>query len=195
MISPARLANVRWCMTDVVDRGVPGDVIETGVWRGGTTIMMRAVLRALGDTERTVWVADSFQGLPKPDAKRWPADEGLDFSGYSQLAVSSAEVRGNFERYGLLDDQVRFLEGWFEDTLPTAPIAQLAVLRLDGDLYGSTIVALESLYPKVSPGGYVIVDDYGEVRACRQAVEDYRASNGITQEIRTIDATGVFWQV
>jgi O-methyltransferase len=194
MISPERLANVRWCVTDVITRGVPGDVIETGVWRGGATIMMRAVLRAHGVTDRFVWVADSFRGLPKPDATRWPADGGLDLSGYSQLAVSAAEVRANFERYGLLDEQVRLLEGWFEDTLPTAPIAQLAVLRLDGDLYGSTIVALEALYPKLSKGGYVIVDDYGEVPACRRAVEDYRGTNGITAEIQTIDSTGVFWQ-
>jgi len=89
---------------------------------------------------------------------------------------------------------VRFLKGWFRDTLPAAPIERLAVLRLDGDMYQSTMDTLVNLYPKVSQGGYVIVDDYGAIPACRQAVNDYRAANGITEEIRDIDWTGIFWQ-
>ena len=84
-------------------------------------------------------------------------------------------VKENFQRYGLLDEQVRFVKGWFRDTLPHVPIERLAVLRLDGDLYESTIQALDGLYHKLSPGGFVIVDDYGNVPACRQAVNDFRA--------------------
>ena len=96
-------------------------------------------------------------------------------------------MQDNFRRYGLLDEQVRFLQGWFRDTLPVAPIERLAVLRLDGDLYESTIQALESLYDKLSAGGYVIVDDYGNVAACRQAVHDFRAQRGINDPIQPID--------
>ena len=110
------------------------------------------------------------------------------------LAVSVDEVKANFERYGLLDDQVRFLKGWFKDTLPATPIKQLAVARLDGDMYESTMDALGALYPKLSPGGYLIVDDYGAVPACRQAVEDYRTKMGIKEPVQDIDGLGAYWQ-
>ena len=132
--------------------GVPGDLIETGVWRGGATILMRAILKARGVTDRVVWVADSFAGLPAPNAARYPLDAGINLHRFPQLAVTLERVQDNFRRYGLLDDQVRFLKGWFRDTLPAAPIERLAVLRLDGDLYESTIQALESLYDKLSAG-------------------------------------------
>jgi O-methyltransferase len=112
---------------------------------------------------------------------------------FTPLAISADEVRGNFERYGLLDEQVCFLEGFFQDTLADAPIDQLAVLRLDGDMYESTIVALEALYPKLSPGGYLIVDDYA-LPGCRQAVDDYRRDNGISEPLQEVDWTGRFWQ-
>lgn len=99
-----------------------------------------------------------------------------------------------FERYGLLDDRVRFLEGWFRDTLPTAPVDKLSVLRLDGDLYESTMDGLVNLYPKVSPGGFVIVDDYGNIQACKAAVHDYRARHGGTEPIVDVDGSGVWWR-
>lgn len=194
MIGSLRLDNLQHCITDVIRSAVPGDLIETGVWRGGATIFMRGVLKAYGVTDRVVWVADSFQGLPKPDPGRFEQDAGDPFWGYDALAVSLDQVKANFERYGLLDEQVRFLPGWFRDTLPTAPIDQLAVLRLDGDMYESTMVALEALYPKLSPGGYAIVDDYKAVDACRAAVDEYRAARGVTEPIREIDWGGVYWQ-
>lgn len=193
MIGISRLDNLQQCVVEVVRDAVPGDLIETGVWRGGATILMRAVLRAYGDTTRTVWVADSFRGLPKPSG-RYEADLGDEHWKQEPLAVSADEVRANFRRYGLLDEQVRFLEGFFQDTLPTAPIEQLAVARLDGDMYESTIVALEALYPKLSPGGYLIVDDYGAVPGCRQAVDDYRRDHGIEEPLLEIDWTGVYWR-
>jgi len=194
MVGRQRLADVRFCVGSVLDDGVPGDFIETGVWRGGVTILMRGMLEAWGDTDRRVWVADSFQGLPAPDADAFPQDVGHDMSDVPTLAVSADQVRANFQRYGLLDAQVQFLEGWFRDTLPRAPIDQLAVLRLDGDMYESTMDALESLYPKLSVGGYVIVDDYGAWEPCRQACTDYRDRHGITDEIVSIDWTGVHWR-
>lgn len=194
MIGLRRLDNIEECVTDVLEQRVEGDLIETGVWRGGATIFMRAVLKAYGDTTRIVWAADSFEGLPKPDAEAYPADEGDRHWKKEELAVSLDEVKANFNRYGLLDEQVEFLVGWFRDTLPAAPIERLAVLRLDGDMYESTIVALRSLYPKVSTGGYVIVDDYGAVAGCRKAVDDFRAEHAIVDELREIDWSGVFWQ-
>jgi len=193
MIGLKRLDNLQFCLEDVIANGVPGDVIETGVWRGGATIFMRAVLKAYKITDRRVWVADSFEGLPRPDSETYPADEGDVHHIYDELRVSLDTVRENFDAYALLDEQVCFLKGWFRDTLPHAPIDRLAVLRLDGDMYESTIVALQSLYPKVSVGGYVIVDDYC-IKSCAKAVDDFRAANAITGAIRPIDGSGVFWR-
>jgi hypothetical protein len=194
MVGRLRLDNVQECTERAIADGVPGDFIEAGVWRGGVAILMRAVLRAHGDTSRTVWVADSFKGLPRPRPALFPADRGLNLHRVRYLAVSRAQVEEHFARYGLLDRQVRFLEGWFRETLPSAPIERLAVLRIDADLYESTRDALVHLYPKLSIGGYVIVDDYGHMPSCRQAVTDYRREHGMTEEIVAIDHSGVFWQ-
>lgn len=194
MVGRRRLADVRSCVDTVLADEVPGDFVETGVWRGGVTILMRGMLEAWGDHDRRVWVADSFRGLPAPDGEAYPQDVGHDLSGVAALAVSADQVRANFARYGLLDDRVCLLEGWFRDTLPAAPIDELAILRLDGDLYESTMDALVALYPKLSTGGYVIVDDYGAWEPCRQACDDFRARHGITDEIVTVDWTGVHWR-
>lgn len=194
MIGQARLTNVQDCVEDVLRRGTPGDLIEAGVWRGGVPIFMRAILRAHGVRDRVVWAADSFRGLPVPDVDAYPEDRGYDLSVWESLAVPLAEVRANFERFGLLDEQVRFLEGWFKDTLPDAPIERIAVMRLDGDLYESTMDSLGSLYPKLSPGGYAIIDDYFSAPPCRAAVDAYRRDHGITDEIHKVDWSGAYWQ-
>lgn len=187
-----RMNNLQSCIEQVLTDKIPGDLIETGVWRGGATIFMRAVLKAYGVTDRTVWVADSFEGLPVPDLERYPADKSW-VTQAGLLAVSEETVAHNFALYGLLDEQVRFLKGWFCDTLPTAPIEQLAVLRLDGDLYASTMDALVNLYPRLAPGGYVIIDDY-VIDSCRRAVGDYREANGITTPIHDVDGWCVYWR-
>jgi hypothetical protein len=108
--------------------------------------------------------------------------------------TSYDDVREHFERYGLLDDQVRFLRGWFHETLPAAPIERLALLRLDGDLYDSTFQALQALYPKLSVGGYAIVDDYGSFSECRRAVHDYLRIAGCEAELRRVDDEAVYWE-
>jgi O-methyltransferase len=194
MIGLRRLEHLQYCVRDVIRRQVPGDLIETGVWRGGASIFMRAVLKVHGDATRIVWVADSFQGLPPPDAERYPADAGDRLWAFSQLRVPLEQVKTNFARYGLLDGQVRFVVGWFKDTLPTIQAERFALLRLDGDLYESTMDALRHLYPKLSVGGYVIIDDYGAIPACKAAVDDFRAQHAVTDKVEAIDWTGVFWQ-
>lgn len=160
---------------------------------GGTTIFMRGLLKAFNDNQRIVWVCDSFAGLPPPDAEKYPADKGLNLHVYPELAISLETVQSNFSKYGLLDNQVRFVKGFFRDTLPTAPIKEISLLRLDGDLYESTMDALVNLYPKLSVGGYLIIDDMC-IPACVQAVHDYRNKNGITTPLETIDWTGVYWK-
>jgi O-methyltransferase len=192
MIGLDRLDNIERCISTLIADGIPGDLIETGVWRGGAVIFMRAVLATFSDTTRTVWVADSFEGLPSPDPA-YPIDAGDLHHTQTRLAVSLQEVRANFDRYGLLDEQVRFLKGWFKDTLPRAPIDRLGLIRLDGDMYSSTIEALTALYPKLSVGGFVIVDDYA-LKGAREAVTDFRRQHRIDEPIETIDWTGAFWR-
>lgn len=194
MIGRKRLANIRFCLERILEDDIPGDVIETGVWRGGATIFMRGVLKAFEATDRVVWVADSFEGLPPPDPDSYPADSGMRLCDIAGLAVPVEQVRDNFARYGLLDEQVRFLKGYFRDTLPGAPIDRLSLLRLDGDLYESTMQALEHLYPKVSPGGFVIVDDYHAIEPCKRAVHDYLRGHRLEVDIRRVDWTAVFWR-
>lgn len=201
MVPMARLDNVQYCVEDVIKNEVPGDVIETGVWRGGTAIFIKAVLRTRNAENRRVWVADSFEGLPKPDPGLFPVeaeahDTKLMRDVYNHFAVDMEDVKQNFSRFGLLDDGVQFLKGWFKDTLPSAPIQQLAVARLDGDYYQSTMDSLTNLYDKLSPGGYVIVDDYGQDdwTYCRKAVEEFRSERKITEPIVRVDSTCHFWQ-
>ncbi|WP_158893405.1 TylF/MycF family methyltransferase [Amycolatopsis anabasis] len=194
MVGLKRVRNVRACLEQVVADGVPGDFIETGVWRGGVCIFARGFLKANGITDRRVWLADSFQGIPDTGEHGHPMDKEMALHQANEvLGVSVDTVKENFARYGLLDDQVQFLPGWFEDTLPAAPIEKLAVMRLDGDLYSSTMDALTSLYPKLSPGGFVIIDDY-VIPACRKAVEEFRETEGIDDPVESIDDYSVFWR-
>ncbi|MBQ4854471.1 class I SAM-dependent methyltransferase [Rhodanobacter sp. B2A1Ga4] len=194
MIGLPRLNNLQLCMETAINEGVEGDFIETGVWRGGACIFMRGILKSYGISDRVVWVADSFEGLPRPNEKKAPADKGDKHHTYKGLAVGLEEVRQNFELYSLLDEQVKFLKGWFKDTLPSAPISKLAVCRLDGDMYESTMDSLNALYPKISIGGFLIIDDYGAVDGCRKAVDDYRAKFELREEIIPIDWGGVYWR-
>jgi Macrocin-O-methyltransferase (TylF) len=193
MIGLARLRNLRQLVTQVLDEDIPGDLIETGVWRGGACIYMRALLAAYGVNDRRVWVADSFEGLPPPDPHAFPVDSGSRLHEIGLLAVPLEQVKENFSKYGMLDEQVVFLKGWFRDTLPIAPIDRLSILRLDGDLYESTIQALDALYGKVLPGGFVIVDDYA-LEGCRKAVEDFRSQHKISESINNIDGTAMYWR-
>ena len=193
MIGLKRLDNLQYCVETTLKDGVQGDLIETGVWRGGACIFMRAILLAHGVTDRKGFVADSFEGLPKPDTDQYPADKGDIHYVHKYLAVSKEDVENNFKKYDLLDNQVVFLKGWFKDTLPTAPIEKLSILRLDGDMYGSTMEALESLYPKLSKGGFCIIDDYA-LKGCKMAVDDYRAKHNVEAHMEAIDATGRYWR-
>jgi O-methyltransferase len=194
MVGLARLENLKDLVQRTLDAAVPGDYIETGVWRGGCCILMKAILSAYGDDRRKVYVADSFEGLPAPNPDRFQADTNDQHHTFAELAVSLEQVRANFLKYDLLDPRVVFVQGFFQDTLPKLDAGPFALLRLDGDMYESTIVALENLFPKLSPGGYVIIDDYGAVEGCRKAVDEYRARFKISDPISQVDWTGIWWQ-
>lgn len=194
MIGRKRMDSLHECLDLVRGEGIPGHLVECGVWRGGSCIFMAGYLRAHGMVGKNVYVVDSFDGLPKPSL---PQDATLDLSNerYPELAVSLETVKENFSVYELLDDNIVFLKGWFKDTLPSAPMDRIALLRMDGDLYESTMDILVNLYDKVVPGGVVIVDDFNAIPACRQAVLDFLAGRDIpVPEMQVIDWTGVWFR-
>lgn len=195
MVGVERLRNLSDLVQTALDERIPGDFIETGVWRGGCCIMMRGILAANGVRERKVYVADSFDGVPPPKSDLYPADRDSRFHLHRELAVPLDAVKANFDRYGLLDDQVVFVEGNFCDTLPSLQGGTFALIRLDGDLYESTYVALQNLHPSVSAGGFVIIDDFGVAPGCQQAVFDYRTEHKIEAPIHQIDRSGAWWRI
>jgi len=193
MIGLMRLENLQFCVEDVLKKKVEGDLIETGIWKGGSCVFMKAILNEYEDKERTVYCADSFQGLPQPDPI-YPQDKNSSFHLMNELKISLEDVEGNFKKYGLLDERVKFLKGWFKDTTKNPPFEKLSILRLDGDMYSSTWEVLKNLYQKLSLDGYTIIDDYGAVSSCKAAVDDFRQENHIKDLIQTIDWTGIYWK-
>jgi O-methyltransferase len=189
MVGLRRLDDLQSCVEAIVRDDVEGDLIEAGSWRGGASIVMRATLDSLG-AGRSVYVADSFEGFPEPDDPERTQDEWGEID---YLAVPLEEVRQNFERLGL-DGGVEFVPGFFADTLPRLRGRRWALVRLDGDTYESTRVALDALYPGVASGGYVVIDDYGALEECRQAVDEFRSEHGIDEPLEEVDWTGVRWR-
>lgn len=192
MIGEKRLDNVLYCTEQIIKNNIPGDLMETGVWKGGACIFMRAILKEHGDNNRKVICADSFEGLP-PNKHPNDINHGTDFSIMDHLKISLKDVQNNFRKFGLLDSQVGFLKGFFSQEM-FKDIGPLSLLRLDGDMYESTMEVLNACYAKVSKDGYIIVDDYGHWPNCKDAVDDFRKQHNITTPLEWIDYTGVFWK-
>lgn len=171
MVPEKTLNNVEFCIRESIKNKVKGDFVELGVWRGGCSILANELFKILDNTRR-VYVYDSFEGLPKPDVDKYPVDRGDLHWTLPELSVNLETVKNNFKLFGTFDN-VTFVKGWFRDTLPSNNIENISVLRLDGDMYESTIDPLVYLYPKLSIGGYCIIDDY-QHRGARAAVDDYR---------------------
>jgi hypothetical protein len=193
MLNAKRLRHLRQLVERTIQEEISGDYIETGVWRGGACIMMKGVLTAYGIRDRRVYCADTYAGLPRPDAKH-PADRRDRLHTFRELAVSEETVRQNFAMYDLLDDQVVFLKGLFADTLPQLSNNNFALMRLDGDMYGSTISALNNLYDRLSSRGFVIIDDYGALPHCSKAVHDFIDQRRLRVKIQPVDHSCVWWQ-
>ena len=162
---------------------VPGDYVELGTNAGGTAVLMLATLRDFDKKNRLFFAADSFQGLPTPTS-----EDAINISAHrhwrkGQHRTSLTSFNNNMKRNGMYlggtHERLRILEGWFHETLPTAGIKDISFLRLDGDLYASTMDGLVMLYHKVVPGGLVYVDDY-MAPGCRRAVHEFREKHGIT---------------
>jgi hypothetical protein len=185
-----RLDNLHRCADDVVSSRIPGDFVEAGVWRGGAVAFLQAFLRENDITDRTVWAADTFAGVPAPAGTGDHDDEWTAINDI--LAVDAEQVRETLRRYALDDGRVRFLQGRFRDTLPAAPVERIALLHVDSGTYEGTKDTLTYLYPKLSPGGYAVIGDYVALGP-RRAVSEFRQANGIRPPLRTVDHLGVYW--
>jgi hypothetical protein len=180
MLSGGALHNAVEAVRYVDGHGIPGAIVECGVWRGGC-----AALMAWLSPSRKVWAFDSFEGLPEPGAR-----DGAEAAGWGgRLAASEQVVHEVFAKVGVVP-QVR--KGWFDESLPLAKteVGPIAVLRLDGDFYESLKVCLENLYDQVSPGGVVIIDDYDRWEGCRTAVDEFLTTRRISVRFTRISAGG-----
>ena len=193
MIGEVRLELLETAVRHILRQEIPGDFLEAGAWRGGACIYLRALLDVYGCRNRIVYVCDAFDdGFPEPDA-RFPIDNVSTLHTQDYFKTSNVVVRSYFDAYGYNDEQVRFVCGYFKDTLPMVPADHLALLRLDGDLYSSTWDSLEALYDRVSIGGYVIADDYYAIAHSQRAVDDFRTTRRITEPIRQTDWASAYW--
>jgi len=177
---------------------LPGDLVECGVWRGGSVMTMALELLRRGDTDRTLWLFDTFAGLPMPDAAvdvdilgnraidGWQAATLPDGQTYWAYA-DEADVRRNMALTGYPADRLRFVPGMVEDTIPATAPERIALLRLDTDWYSSHRHVLDALYDRVVPGGVVIFDDYGHFQGARRAVDEFRAERGIVSPLIRVD--------
>jgi len=181
-------------------RGIPGDIVECGVWRGGSTMLVALLLIELQDHERLLYLYDTYSGMSDPGSQdvdihgnavidNWRAiqnDRDSPLLCFSTLA----EVQENMATTGFPASRVVYVEGKVEETLPRAAPGSIAILRLDTDWYSSTARELQSLYPRVSPGGVVIIDDYGHWRGARAAVDEYFSADAAAPLLHRIDYTG-----
>jgi len=185
----SNLQHLDFAIRDTINRNVEGDFIETGVWKGGACILAKSIYNEISP-DRKVFVADSFEGLPRPDPM-YPQDANDLHYTDEALKVSMEDVRKNFSKCGVLDDNVIFVKGWFKDTMRNIDIDKISVLRLDGDMYESTIQVLEPLYDKLSVGGYCIIDDYQHHNGCKQAVDCFRSKYEIKSNLIKVDGDTV----
>jgi hypothetical protein len=188
MCSVARLRGLYRALRYVVKQGIAGDVVECGCARGGSAALMALTLRQLG-SQRKLWLFDTFEGLPAPSTED-PDFEIADL--FTGTCVGTlGEVRKLFDRLNIAED-VRFVKGLFQETLPSTPVSRIAVLHIDGDWYESVKVCLDSLYDKVVPGGVIQLDDYGYWQGARKAVEEFLEVRGIQSRLQRLDYSGRF---
>lgn len=196
MTGPARLRALIGATEYVVQRGVPGAFVECGVWRGGSMMAVAETLLRLGSTDRELVLCDTFAGMTPPSE----ADADSAYDGYSLTwmsrnreewnGVSEERVRSAMDRTGYPSSMIRTVKGQVEETLPDAAPEAIALLRLDTDFYESTRHEMEHLFPRLQPGGVLILDDYGHYEGARRAVDEYLADHGIHLLLNRIDYTG-----
>ena len=191
MVKPQRL-RVLYELSQEIDRNnVPGDIVECGVYNGGTAAMMAYPGRA-HKKSRDLWLFDSFEGLPPPTENDGAYEQKNYYEGWCKGEIKKVEEI--FRRLALPMERVHIVKGWFQDTFPMARIEPIALLHIDADWYESVKLCLEKFYPHVAAGGYVELDDYGTWEGCRKAVDEYFAAHHIRVELKTRDQVGFYFQ-
>jgi O-methyltransferase len=186
MLGSRRGRALRRLAASVHGDGVPGALVDCGAWNGGSSILM-----ADAAPDRPVWVFDSFQGLPAPSEL-----DGAASADYVGACVGSEDkVREGFAVFGGAE-RLHVRPGWFADTLPAAAgeIGPIALLHCDGDWYDSVKLTLDTFYDQVSPGGYVVIDDYGAWPGAARAAEECRRAAGERSRLHMVDHTGRWWR-
>lgn len=200
MVSRERLYAHFQAVNYVVKNRIAGDIVECGVWRGGTSMLGALTLLGLNDTSRRLWLYDTFAGMTKPtevDVSPWDGaiasrlwrkhqEDGINRWCYASLD----EVRRNILSISYPEDNISFIEGDIVETLKTSIPNQIAVLRLDTDWYESTRVEMEVLFPRLVKGGVLLIDDYGAWEGARKAVDEYIDRNKITILLHRTDYSG-----
>jgi len=200
MTSPERIYALIEAVRYVVRSAIPGAIVECGVWRGGSMMAAALALKSLHVVDRDLYLFDTFEGMPKPqevdvDLKSTPAMSffsrtqiGEDSSGYCRSILE--ETRANMASIGYCGEKIHFCKGKVESTIPDSAPDQIALLRLDTDWYESTKHELVHLYPRLSPGGILIIDDYGHWRGSRKATDEFIKEYAPSLFLGRIDYTG-----
>jgi O-methyltransferase len=189
MVSLPRLRNLDRLIRLLDEEGVPGDVVECGTCNGGSgAVLARVACRSpLG---RHTWLLDSFAGMPPAGP-----EDGPDAAAYTGSCKGNLDrVREVLRTAGVDDPAVALVPGWFHETLPTLPANPVALLHVDADWYESVRICLDHLYDRVSPGGFVVLDDFGYWQGCRRAWQEFRQSRGLDVELTPVDGIGVWFR-
>lgn len=208
MLDTVRLENIENAVYHVIDKNIPGDFVECGVWRGGTGILIKDMLNRMHILDRHVYLLDSFEGMENLDQSssisdvHHPTDKICSdilnfvdqYFGLMLIQTSVGEVESNLKHFNCLDDRVHLIKGWFSDEFPFHKIDQISVLRMDCDYYYPTMICLKHLYPKISVGGVIILDEYYlDFMGERYAVDEFRKENNITSKIIRVDRNVAYW--
>jgi hypothetical protein len=186
MCSSARLRGLYRAAHHIEENRIPGDVVECGSARGGSAALMGLALQKL-KSDRTVWVFDTFEGIPAPTTDDPDYEIASLYTGAFRGEIE--EVKGTFQRLGILD-KFRFVQGKFEDTLPQTKLGPIALLHIDGDWYSSVKACLDNLYDHVSPGGIIQLDDYGFWRGAEKATNEFLSKRNLPRDLIKLDYSG-----
>ena len=180
---------------------IPGAIVECGVWRGGSVMIALATLLALGKADRDIYLFDTFEGLPRPDDAKdidilgnraihgWlPHARGNEQSNWAYASLD--DVRANVALTGYPSEQIHFIKGMVENTIPAQAPNSIALCRLDTDWYTSTRHEMIHLYPRIPVGGVLIIDDYGHFRGARDAVDEYLSETRTPLLLHRVDYSG-----
>lgn len=200
MTTVERMYSLFTAIKYTVENDISGDIVECGVWKGGSSMLCALTLKQLGATDRKLYLYDTYSGMPEPIDKDKEAFTGNDamekwkerqIDGNSDWCHASIEeVQENLISTGYPEDNIIFIKGKVEETIPNRIPEEIALLRLDTDFYESTKHELEHLYPKLSERGTLIIDDYGYWAGAKEAVDEYISDNGIKLLLHRIDETG-----